>query len=312
MLGDKDTSKVATQELVTVIQTLDQANLPFFMGCLLDIENVNPLARKESIRLIGFIVSLHKTRVSAYLQRIVAALTASLTDSYAGTSELCAETLGAVANHLNTATTSAMPLDIFLEPCYALLRDGNRSKQVVGASAIAAIAENAHLNHLVPHMTPIAINLLERIHSSSCHAALLSTLGRLIMVAGNYLESDSSLIAATTSRFLGSSDWMVRKAAIDVLSAIVTRISRDTLRQYGDSVVVALDTCKYDKIKTVRDLANATASKYRALEHGHQSPGNIPIPHNVCQLTATHATTIAITFHSIHTFTIAKRSQTST
>ncbi|GAM27563.1 hypothetical protein SAMD00019534_107390 [Acytostelium subglobosum LB1] len=146
---------------------------------------------------------------------------------------------------------------------------------MTAANAITSVVENAQLNHLRPHMLMLCTKLLKRLQDDKCqcHAQLLQALTSLIMVSGNYISAQTPLMASTMVQLLTTPDWMIRKAACDGLAAICTRTSKDTVVAFQEQVLEALEQCRQDKIKTVRDAVHSTISLYKSL---FESPLLIP------------------------------------
>eukprot|EP01132_Coremiostelium_polycephalum_P005841 gene5841-7270_t len=261
-LGDKDSVKSAMEYIITVVQSLDSQKLPFLMSFLLDnIEGMNSLARKESLRLIGITVSMQKQKLYGYLTKIITTIMKRVKDTYSGTLDICIDTLGIVVRNFtvyiiqqqqqlqqqqsprfngNISITSPstnrvnLILEIYFNPCFEILKDTQKQHQISGVLCITKIIDNiGSYLYLKPLTNIILLKLIKKLNHQS--------------------SGKSDILITNAINFLGSKDWTTRQASADLLGSIATIMSPDTYPSYRTEAINTLEQYRNDKIKSVRD-----------------------------------------------------------
>ncbi|EFA86492.1 hypothetical protein PPL_00286 [Heterostelium album PN500] len=267
VLGDDQHCHQACQSILNVIQILDSETIPNFMKYFLDnirIDSLNLLARKEVVRLIGFLVSLHKLNVIDYQRDMVTVIFKVVFDNLAGTSDVSYESIGIMVKYLITSSSSSSSSS-YSSPTLNSI-----------ANIIVAIIENVNGSVFRAHSFTVTGHLMRFLECQrcQCHAQVVQALAAMIVyhnTGGAAAASSSSFddvlssLADIGCRYLASPDWLLRKASCELLSALATRISKEKVIAYQQQCLNALEQCKYDKIKSVRDLAITNISLYKSI-----------------------------------------------
>lgn len=137
-LADRDTYQIAVEELEKVIECLTPNGITPFLSCILDTDSEQKSAvRKECIRLMGSLASLHDNLVGPHLAKMVASIVKRLKDSDSVVRDACVETVGVLAAKLGCSGSDSENDGVFVvlvRPLFEAL--GEQNKQVQSGSAL--------------------------------------------------------------------------------------------------------------------------------------------------------------------------------
>ncbi|KAJ6797490.1 microtubule-associated protein TORTIFOLIA1-like [Iris pallida] len=264
-LSDRDTQPIAIADLESTIKNLPSPdrNLPVILNSLL----LDP--HKESLRLLSLLASTHPSAASPHLPKILSHLLRRLKDpassSDSSLRDACRDAAGALAAVYikgdDTTTTSSNNVGLFVKPLLeAAAGEQSRHVQAGAAACLAKVVEcggrrggggcgnagAAAFGKLCPRVCRMlgGQGLLAK-------GALLSVLASLSQV-GAISPQNMPLVLQSIRECLENSDWATRKAAADTLSVLASHSSH-LVTDGASSTIAALEACRFDKVKPVRD-----------------------------------------------------------
>ncbi|KAA8535880.1 hypothetical protein F0562_030883 [Nyssa sinensis] len=229
-LADRDTYQIGVEELEKTIECLTPDGVAPFLSCILDTDSEQKSAvRKECIRLMGILATFHEGLIGPHIGKMVASIVKRLKDPDSVVRDACVETMGVLASKLSNCEGESDGVFILLvKPLFEALGEQNKQR-----------------------MLSKTIKLLKNPHFMAKPAVI--ELNRSIIQAGG-APTQSALSAAVTSiqEALKSSDWITRKAASVSLGEIASS-GGSCFRSFKISCIHALESCRFDKVKPVRD-----------------------------------------------------------
>ncbi|KAK6126659.1 hypothetical protein DH2020_039606 [Rehmannia glutinosa] len=266
-LADRDTYQIAVEELEKTIECLNPDGVVPFLSCILDTDAEQKSAvRKECIRLMGTLAIFHEGIVGPHLGKMVASIVKRLKDSDSLVRESCIETVGVLASKLSGSRIENDGIFVLLvRPLFEALSEQNKQLQSGSALCLSRIIDNIHDPPplVLQNMLSKTVKLLKNPHFMAKPAVI--ELNRSIVLAGGAL-THSSLTTALTSiqESLKNSDWSTRKAACAALGDIAS-CGVACLSSFRTSCLRCLESCRFDKVKPVRDIALQALQLWRNL-----------------------------------------------
>ncbi|XP_010448180.1 PREDICTED: microtubule-associated protein TORTIFOLIA1-like [Camelina sativa] len=260
-LADRDTYQIAVEDLEKTIQSLTPETLPMFLNCLYDsCSDPKPAVKKECLHLLSYVCSLHCDSTAAHLTKIIAQIVKRLKDSDSGVRDACRDTIGALSgiylkegtNNNNNTGAASSAVGLFVKPLFEAMGEQNKVVQSGAAICMARMVESAasppitSFQKLCPRICKLLSN-----SSFLAKASLLPVVSSLSQVGAIAPQSLESLLESIHD-CLGSTDWVTRKAAAETLAALASH-SSGLVKEKTDSTITVLETCRFDKIKPVRE-----------------------------------------------------------
>ncbi|KAK6131740.1 hypothetical protein DH2020_034537 [Rehmannia glutinosa] len=274
-LADRDTYQLGAEELEKTVECLTPDGVAPFLSCILDTDSEKKSAvRKECIRLMGTLATFHEGLVRPHLGKMVASIVKRLKDSDSVVRDACLETVGVLASKLSSRRSETDGLFVVLvRPLFEVLGEQNKQVQSGSALCLSQVIDNIHDPPplVLQKMLARTVKLLKNPHFMAKPAVI--ELNRSIIMAGG-TPTHSSLNAALTSiqDSLKNSDWATRKAACAALGDIAS-CGAACLASFRTSCIRCIESCRFDKVKPVRDIA------LQALQLWRNLPGpNTPEP----------------------------------
>ncbi|KAK6147489.1 hypothetical protein DH2020_018401 [Rehmannia glutinosa] len=274
-LADRDTYQLGAEELEKTVECLTPDGVAPFLSCILDTDSEKKSAvRKECIRLMGTLATFHEGLVGPHLGKMVASIVKRLKDSDSVVRDACIETIGVLASKLSSRRSETDGLFVVLvRPLFEVLGEQNKQVQSGSALCLSQVIDNIHDPPplVLQKMLARTVKLLKNPHFMAKPAVI--ELNRSIIMAGG-TPTHSSLNAALTSiqDSLKNSDWATRKAACAALGDIAS-CGAACLASFRTSCIRCIESCRFDKVKPVRDIA------LQALQLWRNLPGpNTPEP----------------------------------
>ncbi|KAF8052743.1 hypothetical protein N665_1514s0015 [Sinapis alba] len=255
-LADRDTYQIAVEDLEKTIQSLTTETLPMFLNCLYDsCSDPKPAVKKECLHLLSYVCSLHSDSTAAHLTRIIAQIVKRLKDSDSGVRDACRDTIGALSGIYlkgREEGSNTLAVGLFVKPLFEAMGEQNKVVQSGAAMCMARMVESASTPPVASFqkLCPRICKLLSN-SSFLAKASLLPVVSSLSQVGAIAPQSLESLLESIHD-CLGSTDWVTRKAAAETLTALASH-SSSLLKDRTDSTLAALETCRFDKIKPVRE-----------------------------------------------------------
>ncbi|KAL3830104.1 hypothetical protein ACJIZ3_018906 [Penstemon smallii] len=266
-LADRDTYLIGVEELEKIVECLTPDGVSPFLSCILDTDSQQKSAvRKECIRLMGTLATFHESLVGPHLGKMAASIVKRLKDSDSVVRDACIETVGVLASKLsNSRNETDGVFTVLVRPLFEAL--GEQNKQVQSGSALCLSRVIDHIHDPPPlvlqKMLARTVKLLKNTHFMAKPAVV--ELNRSIILAGG-APTHNSLNAALTSiqEALKNSDWTTRKAACAALGEIAS-CGVACLGSFRTSCIRCLESCRFDKVKPVRDVALQALQLWRNL-----------------------------------------------
>ncbi|XP_051131771.1 TORTIFOLIA1-like protein 2 [Andrographis paniculata] len=274
-LADRDTYQLGVEDLEKTVECLTPDGVAPFLSCILDTDSEKKSAvRKECIRLLGVLATFHEDLVRSHIGKMVAGIVKRLKDSDSVVRDACVEAFGVLASKLSSSRIDTDGIFVVLvRPLFEALGEQNKQVQFGSALSLSRVIDNIYDPPplVLQKMLTKTVKLLKNPHFMAKPAII--ELNRSIILAGG-TPTHSSLTAAMTSiqESLKNNDWATRKAACAALGDIAT-CGAACLGSYRTSCIRCLESCRFDKVKPVRDIA------LQALQLWKNLPGaNTPEP----------------------------------
>ncbi|PON36271.1 Coatomer beta subunit [Parasponia andersonii] len=274
-IADRDTYQLGVDELNKTAQSLPPDAIPSFLSCILDTDSDQKSAvRKECIRLMATMVSYHHHHLMApHLPKMVATIVKRLKDPDSVVRDACVHTLGVFASKLTNAASPADPDALFValvRPLFEALGQQNKQMQSGSASCLATVIDNTHNPplSLLHRMLSRTTKMLKNPHFMAKPPII--DLNRSIILAGSAPPTHNllSTAMATIQESLKNNDWSTRKAASIALGEIASS-GASFLGSFKASCVRSLESCRFDKVKPVRDTVLQALQCWKTLPGTH-------------------------------------------
>ncbi|CAH9101818.1 unnamed protein product [Cuscuta europaea] len=268
-LADRDTYQVAVEELEKIIECLPPNGIAPFLSCILDTDSEQKSAvRKECVRLIGILTSLHDNHVGPHLTKVLAGIVKRLKDSDSVVRDACVETVGILAAKLGRVGSDTENDGFFVvlvRPLFEALGEQNKQVQSGSALCLARVIDNIQnpSTSVLQKMLARTVKLLKNPHFMAKPAVI--ELNRSIIQAGGApsLNVLSTAIMSIQDA-LKNSDWATRKSASAALGEIASS-GGTGFRSFKTSCIRSLEACRFDKVKPVRDTALQALHLWKSL-----------------------------------------------
>ncbi|XP_077241444.1 microtubule-associated protein TORTIFOLIA1-like [Tasmannia lanceolata] len=256
-LSDRDTHQIAIEDLEKIIQTLTVDATSMLLNCLYEASSdPKPAVKKEALRLLALLATSHSDSTSTHLTKIISHVIRCLKDSDSGVRDSCRDTIGALSNQYLRGESENGNLGsvvaLFVKPLVEAFGEQKKVVQAGAALCMARMVESAKdppiatFQKLCPRVCKFLNN-----ENFLAKAALLSVVSSLSQVGAIAAQSFPSLMQSV-HECLENSDWATRKAAADTLSVLASHSSH-LVTDGAASTITALEACRFDKVKPVRD-----------------------------------------------------------
>ncbi|KAL4308536.1 hypothetical protein GQ457_01G049020 [Hibiscus cannabinus] len=268
-LADRDTYQIGADELEKTAECLTPDKISPFLSCILETDSEQKSAvRKESVRLMATLARFHQGLIVPYLSKMVASVVKRLKDPDSVVRDTCHETMGVLASKLSDQEDDNNGVFIMLvKPLFEALGEQNKYVQSGAALCLARVIDNTHdpPASILQRMLTRTTKLLKNPHLMAKSSII--ELNRSIIQAGG--ATTQSLLAAAMASIqeaLKNSDWTTRKAASIALGDIASS-GASFLGSFRASCIRSLESCRFDKVKPVRDTV------LHALQYWRSVPG---------------------------------------
>ncbi|KAI6687468.1 hypothetical protein NL676_024296 [Syzygium grande] len=222
-LADRDTHQIAVSDLESTIQSVSHDAVPMLLNCLFDSCNDSkPSVKKESVRLVTVLASSHPDYTFSHLTKVMAQLSRRLKDSDSGVRDACKDAVGALsAQYLRNEGM----VGLFVKPLFEAMGEQSKGVQSGAALCLAKVVECA-ADPPVPAFQKMCTRICKLLNNPNflAKAALLPVVSNLSQVGAIAPRAEHGVFA--------SSDLITDGAA---------------------NTISALEGCRFDKIKPVRD-----------------------------------------------------------
>ncbi|KAH9331209.1 hypothetical protein KI387_003317 [Taxus chinensis] len=260
-LSDRDTYKIASEELEGVAQGLNTDAFSPFLTCLCDTDSrQKSIVRKECVNLFGVLADAHGDVLSPHLSKMVANIVRRLKDPDSNVRDACVEAIGVMASKITTPSVG-----VFIRPLFESLGEQNRHLQMGSAMCLARVIANAAdpqpagLQKLLPRIVKLLNNQI-----FLGKPALLCVIGSIVEAGGASNQHTLSVLVPAMEGALRSADWATRKAAAEAFYRMALAIA-DSIMTFKSSCLASLESCRFDKVKPVRDAVNQALQAWKSI-----------------------------------------------
>ncbi|XP_030493142.2 TORTIFOLIA1-like protein 2 [Cannabis sativa] len=276
-VGDRDTYQLGVDELEKTAHSLTPDGIFPFLSCILDTDSEHKISvRKECVRLMGSLLRYHPPQlISPHLPKMVNTLLKRLKDPDSVVRDACVQTVALMASKFSDIDSDGdgdvdgRLFVTLVRPLFEALGEQNRQVQCGSALCLAAVIDNTHNPpvSLLHRMLLRTTKLLKNPHFMAKPSII--ELNRSIILAGG-APTQNILVSAMGSiqESLKSNDWSTRKAASLALAEIASS-GASFLGSLKPSCVRSLESCRFDKVKPVRDTVLHALQCWKTLPGSH-------------------------------------------
>ncbi|XP_021844080.2 TORTIFOLIA1-like protein 2 [Spinacia oleracea] len=274
-IADRDTYQIGVQELEKTAESLNPDGIVPFLACISDSDAEQKSAvRKECVRMMGVLVKMHGDLIGPHLGRMVVSIVKRLKDQDSVVRDTCVETMGVFASEFGNRQVETDGVFVLLvRPLFEALGDQNRQIQAGAAMCLARVIENMNDPpvSILQKMLARTMKLLKNAHFKA-KPAVIELNKSLIQAGGALSHSALSTAICSIQDALKDSDWTTRKAASSALGEIASS-GGPFLVPFKASCSQALESCRFDKVKPVRDTVLQALHCWKSIERK-----NVPEP----------------------------------
>eukprot|EP00898_Chlorokybus_atmophyticus_P005999 jgi/Chlat1/63/Chrsp1S03030 len=267
-LNDRDTKRSAAGELRDIIEAAGADTMPNVLSCLYEVDSTQkPPARREVILLYSEIARVHGQGITSHTSKIVTSIVKRFKDPDAAVRAACAEALGSIMQYSGPRDTSSMAASVvFYRPLFEALSEQNKEVQIAAASSLAAVISHSQCSY-DGSLSKICQRMVRLLHSAifQAEAQLLQAVQCLAEKCRDSLTPFIGQFVPVLAEKAKHADWNVRKAAVEALSAIA-KTNGARFGPHWQEVLDALELCRFDKVKPVRDAVAEAHPVVRGVE----------------------------------------------
>ncbi|CAN8313131.1 unnamed protein product [Cochlearia groenlandica] len=258
-LADRDTTALAAAELDTIARNLTHDSFSSFLNCIhnTDSSSKSPV-RKHCVAVLSLMSRRHGDSLSPHLSKMVSTIIRRLRDPDSSVRSACAAATADISAHVTT-----QPFASVAKPLIETLIQENDSNAQIGAAIClaasvdsAADPESEKLRKSLPK-----IGKLLKSDGFKAKAALLTAVASIISAGGAGTKPVLDWLVPALIEFLSSEDWAARKSASEALSKVATE--EELAPQYKQICTAALESRRFDKVKSVRETMNQTLNQWK-------------------------------------------------
>lgn len=182
-LSDRDTQQLAVEELERIGQSLTPEGITLFLACLYDTDaQQKSVVRRECIKLVGTLASLHGDMLAGHLPKMVSNIVRRLKDPDSNIRDACVDTVGVLAGQIGGVEAGAA-VSVFVKPLLEALGEQNRNLQVGASLCLARVIDCCKDPHppTLQRLCPRVVKLLAN-PNFLAKASLLTVVGGLVQV----------------------------------------------------------------------------------------------------------------------------------
>ncbi|KAG7592822.1 HEAT repeat [Arabidopsis thaliana x Arabidopsis arenosa] len=266
-LADRDTLALASAELDSIARNLTHDSFSSFLNCIHNTDSsVKSPVRKQCVALLSVLSRYHGDSLTPHLAKMVSTVIRRLRDPDSSVRSACA-----VATADMSAHVTRQPFASVAKPLIeTLIQEGDSNLQIGAALCLAASVEAAtdpeseQLRKSLPK-----IGKLLKSDGFKAKAALLSAVGSIITAGGAGTKPVLDWLVPVLIEFLSSEDWAARKSAAEALSKVAT--AEDLASQYKKTCTTALESRRFDKVKSVRETMNRALNLWKEVSSDEEA-----------------------------------------
>ncbi|MCO5594392.1 hypothetical protein L7F22_048422 [Adiantum nelumboides] len=166
----------------------------------------------------------------------------------------------------NTQSTNMQEINAFVKPLFDALSEQNRSIQSGASMCLARIITSVQGNSHSPSMSHLCQRVCKLLTTPSflAKAALLPIISSLCQVGAVINQAMISTMVPCVHDALESHDWATRKTAAETLTCMGSSLGTP-LTTYKSGTLLLLESCRFDKVKPVRDSVQDAIQTWKFL-----------------------------------------------
>ncbi|KAL5699744.1 hypothetical protein ACHQM5_030604 [Ranunculus cassubicifolius] len=254
-LADRDTYQIGIEELEKTAQGLTADGVAPFLSCVIDTDSKQKsMVRKECIRIMGTLVRFHDVLLSPHLGKMVTSIAKRLKDPDSVVRDACVEVVGVFSAKMSKyGDENDGTFVVIAKPLFEALGEQNKHVQCGSALCLASAIDNA-INPPVSVLSRMLTKITKFLKNPHFMAkpAVVELIRSIIQAGGAPNQTALSASIRSIEEALKNSDWTTRKAASVALAGIATS-GGSFLHSIKASCVNSLESCRFDKVKPVRD-----------------------------------------------------------
>ncbi|CAA7036151.1 unnamed protein product [Microthlaspi erraticum] len=262
-LADRDTLALATAELDSIARNLTHDSFSSFLNCIHNTDSsCKSPVRKQCVAVLSLMSRYHGDSLSPHLSKMVSTVIRRLRDPDSSVRSACAAATADMSAHVTSQPFSSVAKPLI----ETLIQDGDSNAQIGAAMCLAASVEAAsdpeseQLRKSLPK-----IGKLLKSDGFKAKAALLSAVGSIITAGGAGTKPVLDWLVPVLIEFLSSEDWAARKSAAEALGKVAT--AEELAYQYKKACTTALESRRFDKVKSVRETMNRTLNQWKEVSN---------------------------------------------
>ncbi|XP_009115457.1 TORTIFOLIA1-like protein 4 isoform X2 [Brassica rapa] len=263
-LADRDTLALAAAELDSIARSLTHDSFSSFLSCIHNTDSsCKSPVRKQCVAVLSLMSRHHGDSLSPHLAKMVSTVIRRLRDPDSSVRSACAAATADISAHV-----TAQPFTSVAKPLIeTLIQEGDSNAQIGAALCLAAAVEAAadpeseQLRKSLPK-----IGKLLKSEAFKAKAALLSAVGSIIAAGGAGTKPVLDWLVPVLIEFLSSEDWAARKSAAEALGKVAA--AEELASQYKKASTAALESRRFDKVKSVRETMNQALSQWKEVSSG--------------------------------------------
>ncbi|KAK7387060.1 hypothetical protein VNO78_27549 [Psophocarpus tetragonolobus] len=267
-LSDRDTHQIAVEDLEKTISGLSPDAIPMILNCLYDAAtDPKPAVKRDALRLLASVCAAHADAAASHLTKIIAHVVRRLKDADSAVRDACRDTVGALSSqYLKGDGGGGTVVALFVKPLFEAMGEQNKAVQAGAAVCMAKMVESAAGGEApVAAFQKLCPRICKLLNSPNftAKASILPVVASLSQVGAIAPQSLENLLPSI-HECLSSTDWATRKAAAEALSSLALHSSWLVTDRAAPTLAV-LETCRFDKIKPVRDSMNEALQLWKKI-----------------------------------------------
>ncbi|XP_072968783.1 TORTIFOLIA1-like protein 2 [Typha angustifolia] len=275
-LADRDTYQIGVEELEKIAENLAPEMISPFLSCITDTDSEQKSAvRKECVKLMGTLARFHGSLLTPYMVKMVASIVKRLKDPDSVVRDACVETCGVLATSIRSygagGEGGGSAFVTLVRPLFEALGEQNRYVQAGSALCLGKVIDESteHPSSILAQMLARVVKLLKNPHFMA-KPAVIELIRSIIQAGGASTEHALSAALTCITDALKSNDWTTRRASSVALASIAVT-NGYLLGSFKSSCILSLESCRFDKVKPVRDAIMHAIQCWKALP-GSDSP----------------------------------------
>ncbi|KAL0910636.1 hypothetical protein M5K25_021638 [Dendrobium thyrsiflorum] len=265
-IADRDTYQLGVEELEKIAEGLTPEGIFPFLSCIIDTDSEQKSAvRKECIKVLGTLARFHGNLMSAHVGKMVASIIKRLKDSDSTVRDACVETAGILTMTMGSSGGGENGFVALVKPFFEALGEQNRYVQTGSSLCLTRVIDEAREPPitLLAQMLTRVVKLLKNQHFMA-KPALIELIRSIVQAGGASTDNALHLAVTSIAEALKCNDWTTRKAASLALAGIAASVG-SAVGYLKTSCICSLESCRFDKVKPVRDAVVHALQCWKAL-----------------------------------------------